>query len=113
MRNPKTSNSTFSTSLKWMVVLVFVLVCSVGFAQEQQTTSSLDIATTSPATSSVSESLNFMSWFMGTKQNIQTGAAKEVNGSNKKQLINSGIAPNRLLLKTFSKKAATYNSAIA
>jgi hypothetical protein len=113
MRNQNTSNSTFSASVKWMVVLVFALVCSVGFAQEKQTTSTQDVATTSPASSSVSESLNFMSWSMGTKQNIQTGAAKEVNGSNKKQLINSGIAPNRLLLKTFMKKAAVYNNALA
>jgi hypothetical protein len=50
---------------------------------------------------------------MGTKQSIQTGAGKEVNGNNKKQLINSGIAPNRLLLKTFMKKATVYNNALA
>ena len=113
MRNQNTSHSTFSASVKWMVVLVFALVCSVGFAQEKQTTSTQDVATTSPASSSVSESLNFMSWFMGTKQNIQPGSTQDLKGSSKKQLINSGITPNRLLLKTFMKKAAVYNNALA
>jgi hypothetical protein len=113
MRNQTTSTFTSAVSLKWMVVLVFTLVCSVGFAQEQKLTTAQELTATAASTTSVYESLNFMSWFMGTKQHIQTGAAKEVNGSNKKQLINSGIAPNRLLLKTFMKKAAVYNNALA
>jgi hypothetical protein len=53
-----------------------------------------------------------MSWFMGTKQNVQPNSVQDLKGSSKKQLINSGSAPNRLLLKTFSKKAANFNSAI-
>ena len=105
------SKSSFSNSLKGVVVLTLFLVCSMGFAQEQKATTP-ELTTTSPASTSVSESLNIMSWFMGTKQSIQTGAGKEVNGNNKKQLINSGIAPNRLLLKTFMKKAAVYNNAL-
>jgi predicted RND superfamily exporter protein len=113
MSNQNTSNSTYTNSVKWVVVLVLFFVCSVGFAQEQHVVTSQELTTTSPATSAASESLNFMSWFMGTKQHIQTESAKELNGSNKKQLINSGIAPNRLLLKTFMKKAAVYNNAVA
>lgn len=112
MSNQTTSTSSFSNSLKGVVVLALFLVCSMGFAQEQKATTSQELTTTSPASTSVSESLNIMSWFMGTKQSIQTGAGKEVNGNNKKQLINSGIAPNRLLLKTFMKKAAVYNNAL-
>ena len=113
MSNQTTSIFSFTNSIKVVVVLMMFLVCSIGFAQEQKATTSQELTTTSSASSSVSESLNFMSWFMGTKQSIQTGAGKEVNGNNKKQLINSGIAPNRLLLKTFMKKATVYNNALA
>ena len=113
MSNQTTSIFSFTNSIKGAVVLMMFLVCSIGFAQEQKATTSQELTTTSPATSSVSESLNFMSWFMGTKQNIQPGSTQDLKGSSKKQLINSGIAPNRLLLKTFMKKATVYNNALA
>ena len=56
--------------------------------------------------------MNFVSWFMGTKQTPNANQSGEVL-SAKKQMINSGIAPNRLLIKAFLKKASNYNSTIA
>jgi hypothetical protein len=48
---------------------------------------------------------------MGTKQTTNENATKET--SSKKQMMTSGVAPNRLLIKTFLKKASQYASNIA
>lgn len=58
-------------------------------------------------------SLNMVSWFMGSKQTPKATISNDGAVSNKKQLINAGIAPNRLLMKAFMKKAANYQSTIA
>jgi len=50
---------------------------------------------------------------MGTKQTPNANGATEVSSSSKKQLINSGIAPNRLLIKAFLKKASNYATTVA
>lgn len=57
-------------------------------------------------------SMNMVSWFMGTKQTPKTELNANAQDS-KKQMINSGIAPNRLLMKAFLKKASNYQSTIA
>lgn len=113
MRNKLTSTSIVSTSLKGIAVFVFLVASSSVFAQSANSEISNNLVATSAPTTTVSESVNFMSWFMGTKQNIQTESLREASGSNKKQLINSGIAPNRLLMKIFMKKATLYTSAVA
>jgi hypothetical protein len=111
MSNPMQHSTSTSSTAKALLVFVLFVFTQVAFAQDQVTTPKQEFTSTSTA-SSVSETLNFMSWFMGTKQNIQPGSTQDLKGSSKKQLINSGIAPNRLLLKTFSKKAANYNNAV-
>ncbi len=72
-----------------------------------------EIIVTSPKSETTSQSdLNFVSWFMGTKQAPKSNLLN--NGQNsKRQIINSGIAPNGLLLKVFLKKAINYQSTIA
>jgi hypothetical protein len=113
MNNKTNSTSTFTTGIKLVAVLVLLFVSSLGFAQDQLPAREKEVASTSAEASTASESLNFMSWFMGSKQNMHTDStSKEFNVSNKKQLINSGIVPNRLLLKTFMKKAAVYNNVL-
>ena len=62
------------------------------------------------ATSSNSN-MNFVLWFMGSKQDpnakiVPTGT------TTKKQFMTSGTAPNRLLIKAFLKKAVNFESAI-
>lgn len=54
---------------------------------------------------------NFVSWFMGSKQSVKENVVKDV--TNKKALINSGVAPNRILMKTFLKKAQSQIIAVA
>jgi hypothetical protein len=60
---------------------------------------------------STNSNMNFVLWFMGTKQdpNVKIVPA----GSNtKKQFMTSGTAPNRLLIKAFLKKAVNFESAM-
>ena len=64
------------------------------------------------AINSSSNSLNFVLWFMGTKQGPKATISKE-NTNPKIQLITSGSAPNRLLIKAFLKKAVDADGMIA
>ncbi|TRX20591.1 hypothetical protein FNW25_02635 [Flavobacterium franklandianum] len=60
---------------------------------------------------STNSNMNFVLWFMGTKQD--PNAKILPSGSNtKKQFMTSGSAPNRLLIKAFLKKAVNYESVI-
>ena len=124
-----TQNTNTSTSFSRKgLVLVFVLflVSSVGmFGQNVQptatSTSTFEVSMASTdetvastqATTTTNTTMNFVSWFMGTKQTPSTNSSTDFSTSTKKQMIQSGIAPNRLLIKTFLKKATNYNSTIA
>ena len=104
-----TTNTTTSNSFKMMVVLVMMLVSSLGFAQN-----SIEVPATVATTTTATEanaSMNMVSWFMGTKQTTNENITKE--NTSKKQMMTSGIAPNRLLIKAFLKKASQYASNIA
>lgn len=60
---------------------------------------------------STTTNLNFVLWFMGSKQDPNTTIQSE--GTNtKKKVMTSGIAPNRLLIKAFLKKAADFETAL-
>jgi hypothetical protein len=104
-----TTNTTTSNNIKMMIVLVMVLLSSVGFAQNTIEVPATVASTTTTVESN--DSMNMVSWFMGTKQNTNENTTKESN--SKKQMMTSGIAPNRLLIKTFLKKASQYASNIA
>lgn len=64
------------------------------------------------AINSSSNSLNFVLWFMGTKQGPKDTIFKE-SKNPKIQVITSGSAPNRLLIKAFLKKAVDADGMIA
>jgi len=103
-----TANTTTSNNFKMMIVLVMMLVSSVGFAQNTIEVPA-SVATTTTVESNAS--MNMVSWFMGTKQTTNENITKE--NTSKKQMMTSGIAPNRLLIKAFLKKASQYASNIA
>lgn len=57
-------------------------------------------------------SMQFILWFMGSKQDLNSTISAD--GTNaKKQVITSGTAPNRLLIKAFLKKAVDLENRIA
>ena len=104
-----------------VVLFVLLLLSSVGmFGQEaapiaasintENTVTADDNVSTTTATATESNlNINTVSWFMGSKQTPKTNGAM----NSKKQMINSGIAPNRLLIKIFLKKASSFQNAVA
>ncbi len=56
--------------------------------------------------------MNFVLWFMGSKQDPNTTISSEAT-STKNKVRTSGIAPNRLLIKAFLKKATNFESSVA
>ncbi|WP_418262249.1 hypothetical protein [Flavobacterium faecale] len=111
--------SAKKTNLKkalFNTLFVFVLLFSVSaFSQ-----SSIDlltevepVSTTNQGTTSrVSSNVEFVLWFMGTKQNPNTTISTEGN-STRNEIITSGLAPNRLLIKAFLKKAVNFEVSVA
>lgn len=65
----------------------------------------------SKSEAAVETNFNFVSWFMGSKQSVKESISKD--SSTKKLLINSRVAPNRILMKTFLKKAQSQLSTLA
>ena len=103
-----TTANTTSNTIKMMIVLVMMLLSTAGFAQN-----TIEVPAVAAATTTVESntSMNMVSWFMGTKQTTNENITKE--STSKKQMMTSGVAPSRLLIKTFLKKASQYASNIA
>ena len=111
----KATQTTSNKTAKLIVLVVFMFSGVAMFGQAQ--TGAVVPATesnvaVSASVSAESATLNMVSWFMGTKQTINSNDA-DFTSSGKKQLINSGIAPNRLLLKAFLKKVSNYATTVA
>ena len=122
-QNTTTQNSFSRIGL--VVLFVLVLLSSVGMVGqnvqpaastvtfEVSLASSDETVATTQAATTTNTTMNFVSWFMGTKQTPSNNQSGEFSTSTKKQMIQSGIAPNRLLIKAFLKKATNYNSTLA
>ena len=56
-----------------------------------------------------------MNWFMGSKQGqtIQKADETATTVSRKKQIISSGVTPNKVLYRTFMKRVISQETAIA
>ena len=121
--NPTTTAKMNTTRV--IVMVSFLLLSGLGmFGQNaavvvapamafETTVAGDDTVAVSASATAANSTLNFVSWFMGTKQTPNAGSSTEVSGNSKKQMINSGIAPNRLLIKSFLKKASTYASTVS
>lgn len=103
-----------------IVLFVFILISNTSVvAQTANTVADLNtveltVSTKKETVSAVSSSssMNFVLWFMGSKQDPNSTISTE--GINtKKQVITSGVAPNRLLIKAFLKKAVSLESMVA
>jgi len=119
-----TVNQNSFSGLRLVVLFVFLVVSSFTMVSQNrnevsekatmtfQVVASDDTVAVAQSTTTAS-TINFVSWFMGTKQTPNTNSSTDAASSQKKQMINLGITPNRLLKKAFLKKAANYNSTIA
>ncbi|WP_366184642.1 hypothetical protein [Flavobacterium ovatum] len=98
-----------------LVLLVFMFSMS-AFSQSEKANLLTDVAEpiskSSQVSSSKSSNMEFVLWFMGSKQNPNTIISTEDNTSTRNQIITSGLAPNRLLIKAFLKKAVNFESAM-
>ena len=112
------------TNNKRLIALfVLLLLSCVGmFGQELTNNVSVTVSTTNtPIVSSSTNNdsqLELISWFMGSKQIQISNAAKNTNtistnNSGKKNMINCGMTPNRVLSRAFMKKAVNYDTTIA
>jgi hypothetical protein len=121
MKTVNPNNSAVVLKMKFVAVLLVVLLSSSSMFS--QTVSSEEvISTESTFTTTIdivsvddseNANMNMFSWFMGTKQTPNTNLKNDNSNSLKKQMINSGIAPNRLLIKTFLKKMTRYSVEMA
>ena len=106
---------------KSLFLLLFTLVPSTNVVAQTSNSIVIESVTqVAPATkvqsvstfSSSANTMNFVLWFMGSKQDPKSSISTE--GINtKKQVITSGTAPNRLLIKAFLKKAVELDSMLA
>ena len=64
---------------------------------------------------SIDSQIDFVSWFMGSRQS-QMNENESTNKSNsavtKKQILSSGIIPNKVLYRTFMKRVISQDNAI-
>jgi len=108
-----------NTTLFILVVVMFLLSCTGVFAQNNTaaantTTTEVTIeknATTITTTdNTVAASMDFAVWFMGSNK-----SSNETNNGtfSKKQLINSGINTNSVLIRTFLKVVISQGNNVA
>ena len=117
-----TSTNTIKTStnsvLKLIVLFVILLSSSSSmFSQNADANANVVISSenvngSTSVNATANNNMNLYSWFMGTKQTPNANLEKDNSGSIKKQMINSGTEPNRLLLKSFLKKASNYTEVV-
>lgn len=101
------------------IVLMFVLFLLSNVTLFGQTVAESNTSSNTTIENNVVEkesantsNMNFVIWFMGSKQN--PGTTISPAGTNtKKQIMTSGLAPNRLLIKAFLKKAVNFEVATA
>ncbi|SHG28249.1 hypothetical protein SAMN05443549_103115 [Flavobacterium fluvii] len=109
------------------MVLLFVLMSNVAvFGQTTEennnvqtatienneiVNNNIEINTIKQEAASDASNMNFVLWFMGSKQSPNANVVP-AGTTAKKQFMTSGTAPNRLLIKAFLKKAVNFESAV-
>ena len=121
MNKNTTSTSFISENRKFLVVLFIVfLLSSVGMFGQTKTEVTLvnepvTICTDSVKAIAFESDVDFVNWFMGSKQGqtIQKVNETATTVSRKKQIISSGVTPNKVLYRTFMKRVISQETAIA
>lgn len=116
-----TNNNRTQTNIKLFVAFVLLVSSStVAFAQANTTSIvtttstelsvSNEVKTVITTDNAVASTMDFAVWFMGSKKSTNN----TTNGTfSKKQLINSGINTNSVLIRSFLKKVSTQENGIA
>jgi hypothetical protein len=105
-------------SMTILFIFTFVLLCNVSvFGQEIEKkqmiiSSTTEIVSDAKQESTSSSNMDFVLWFMGSKQDPNSTISTE-GANTKKKIMTTGLAPNRVLIKAFLKKAVNFESALA
>ena len=104
------------TNVRLFVMFVLLVLSSTGvFGQNTTTPTQVLVSnetTVSIAAENAVASMEFAVWFMGVKK-TSSDAASTSAAFGKKQLINSGIKTNNMLIRTFLKKVSTQENSVA
>lgn len=101
-----------------LVMLVMLFLSTVKmFGQSKDKVTCIEnnnsISTTTAAIAASDSDIDFMNWFMGSKQAQSASASgSDASINTKKQLIISGGTTNRVLYKTLVKKVISIDNAI-
>jgi hypothetical protein len=118
------NTNTQNISKKGLITLVILfLLASVGmFGQTkelttvQRATTNVEVAIELNQMIALDSNAEFMSWFMGSNQtqSLKVSSDNEASStiSRKKQIILSGITPNKVLYRTLVKKVISQENAI-
>ncbi|SDW84999.1 hypothetical protein [Flavobacterium degerlachei] len=115
--NNFSKQNDFKKSVSIFTMFIFILLSNVSaFSQTSEnnaiTVNATDITTVVKGENKSTTNMDFVLWFMGSKQDPNSTISTE--GINtKKKVMTSGLAPNRLLIKAFLKKAVNFESALA
>ncbi len=120
IQNLDIKNLSKESKTRILFFLILFLLSSIGmFGQTNSTSSKVETTQEIIITNdivSVNSQIEFVSWFMGTKQSKTmdvSSTAKEGSKVNtRKQILYSGSTPNKVLYKTLMKKVSSQNSAI-
>ena len=120
-----TANNTTTkgnvTNVRLFVLFVLVMLSSTGVFAQTNTTSvvattstevsvSKDVTMVITTENNVASTMDFAVWFMGSRKITN----ENPNGTfSKKQLINSGINTNSVLIRSFLKKVSTQENGVA
>lgn len=120
------NNTADATAMRLFVLLVFLLLsCSGVFGQNAKTengvvisgTENISVSTgnTLAGQTTISSQMELVIWFMGSRQSSPAGenVKSSTATTTKKQLINCGMTPNRILSRTLLKKAMEYENSVA
>ena len=115
----KTNRTNIIFKKRFFTLFVMLLLSGFGmFGQEVKSESAPVVITNNVDTASESNSqLEMVMWFMSSKGQFSndstTANTISTNGSGKKKFINCGATPNRILSRTFLKKAISRDFATA
>jgi hypothetical protein len=109
-----TSGNTFRTSFcRLFVFSAFALLCCSGaFAQQRQLDQEIAAAYPLKTIAATESQMSLLFWILGSRQGRPSADEVQDTTSQKKQLIISGMAPNRILTRAFLNKAINYESTL-
>lgn len=110
---------TFKINKRVIALIALLLLSGVGMFGQEVKPSVVAPASfeTIAAEGDDNASMELVGWLLASKQSqvksVKMQSTISTNATGKKNFINNGMTPNRILSRTFLKKAIAYDSTIA